>query len=300
MATKIKTTVKKSIVPKLDQYENCKKWFESKGFNFSPTRFGAAIKVNNKICNPVIDEEYISECETLNIDGDISYIKLPTTEELWQIIELQDLYEIYTQLKNEESDTLMDIFKKSLGGNKLFSEGSKTTARNFFFELKTASKFKKSNVEIFFDKTSDLVIQKEDCTYHIECKRIQTLNTLGKNIDKALEQFSRAAIEKSKRIISVDFSKAFLKKNPITTNKILSLEYINIKKEEFDKFINEEIDIENNYMQDISIFFAHLRFPAIIPPFNITSVNHFTLISHSNSSDCTDSILKLLHGSVGS
>ena len=302
MANIIKTTVKPTVITStLDRYSKCKEWFESNGFNFSATRYGIALKVNNKIMSPTIDEKYIKACITIKINNIENKIRIPTIEELWQIIELQDLYEIYTYLEDEKSDTLANTFKKSLGGSRLLSEESKTTARDFFFELKTASRFKKSNMEIYFDEKPDILVKKNECTYHIECKRIQSLHSLSKNIKKALDQFNEAGVEKSKRIISVDFSKYFFNEYPIDVNKIATMDIINAVKKEFDQFINVVIDEENKHIMDnISIFLAHIRFPAILLPFNIISVNHFTLIrSSSNGSDCAKSIAKLLHGSVG-
>jgi hypothetical protein len=219
------------------------------------------------------------------------------------ILELLDLLEVYIYLKNQVSQGLLSRIKKSLAGCILLSEEKKTYARDIFFELKIASKFKKSGFTINLEALADLSVSIEEYKYNIECKRVQSYASIDRNIEKAFEQLKKENQESEFGIISMDFSKIYyneIKKNG--ENAIISsVEEIDNARKTINEFFPQCIeDAHSAILDDIAFFIGHVRFPVIIPPYQITAINHFfTLISSNVDRTYTKSAMTALSKGVG-
>jgi hypothetical protein len=167
------------------------------------------------------------------------------------------------------------IFKRTLaqavnGPTLLAAERPQSSdARNRIFELAMAAQFRAAGFRPKFLEPADSIITVAGVTCSVECKRIQTENSLVENIEKAYSQIkhrlSQEASTNPRGLVAIDISKL------LNTNGTLYLSVIS------SDHLNEEI---NNYLRGflkenraklnkdlhprISAVLLYLRTPAVI------------------------------------
>lgn len=215
--------------------------------------------------------------------------KLLTVEELYRYSEAMDLLDTLNYIDREDiSDSFLDKLKKGINGSYLLrDESKKTTARDYFFEIKIATKFKKSGFEISFEPSSDVQVTIDEISYPIECKRPQNEKKI---VQKAEEAYKQLMEQEQKGIIALDLSKVFF--NEITPEHDLIFrtyddikKIINIFDESYSPLINNvNKNRKKDILDDVLFIICHFRFPCIIlEPYNIVIINHFFTIGPKNS-----------------
>jgi hypothetical protein len=139
-----------------DEYEKARKWLEKIGLCLEPTRISKLLNIT-KEWNHVDSKQY-------------------TSDEVWGILELDDIYRIYKGLEQVDIKGFSDQLKKTLSGSVYIKDEnvkcSSNKGRNYIFELYTASRFACSNFQIFFDSDADFNFKVGDYTFNVECKRV--------------------------------------------------------------------------------------------------------------------------------
>ena len=166
----------------------------------------------------------------------------------------------------------------------LLNENNKTDARNYFFELKIATFFKKKNFKINFTKDSDIQIVFNDTKYNVQCKRPQNEKKIIERLLHAYKQLSENT-NGIKGIIALDLSKVFFNEiTPVhnlvfeTNNDINTI--LKIFDEKYSLLVN---NIKFDILDNVAFIICHVRFPCIIlNPYQITTVNHFFTIKSKN------------------
>ena len=106
----------------------------------------------------------------------------PSWDKLWAYTELHDLVEIYENLGNLKSAKLLDLLKTVAKGPSLLREegnsGGSIHGRNFTFELYTASRLARAEFTTTFDTESDVNFICKDKLIHVECKRVNSPDSL--------------------------------------------------------------------------------------------------------------------------
>ncbi|MDN5069048.1 hypothetical protein [Aliarcobacter butzleri] len=247
-------------------------------------------------------ENLIEELKKFSDDNNLSKIRfakiievidtknkeLLTVDELYRYSEARDLLDTLNYLKEENTqEEFLFKMKKTISGCNLLNEKNKTEARNYFFELKIATFFKKKNFKINFTKDSDIQIVFNDTKYNVQCKRPQNEKKIIERVLHANKQLSENT-NGTKGIIALDLSKVFF--NEITPEHNLVFEtnndintIINLFDENYSLLVN---NIKFDILDNVAFIICHLRFPCIIlNPYQITIVNHFFTIKSKNATN---------------
>ena len=211
-----------------------------------------------------------------------------TVEELYIYSESMDLLDTLNYIEKEDiSDSFLDKLKKGINGNYLLlDESKKTTARDYFFEVKIATKFKKSGCKISFEPSSDVQIAINGISYPIECKRPQNEKKIVQKVEEAYRQLMK---QEQKGIIALDLSKVFFNEiTPVhdlifkTSDDIKKI--IDIFDESYSPLINNvNKNKKKDILDDVLFIICHFRCPCIIlEPYNIVTINHFFTIASKN------------------
>ncbi|EMR9628601.1 hypothetical protein WKN16_004654 [Vibrio parahaemolyticus] len=272
-----KNSTKKSgvISPELVQEVRC--WVEKNGLKFTNTRFHVAQKRLEQWCT----------------DG-----LIPSHEELWNIAELLDLCEIYTNLSSDQITE--PVFRDILAGSDYLKDEKKTRARDYFFECKVASRLKRAGFKLIDSKAHDVVTTKGGETYGAECKRAKSIKKLIENFDKAYGQLQPLESRKDNGMIFIDLSKMLYHEFIDNVDKpFLDPELFTKFRQEFDFLVKDELERVNlKKLHNIKICVVHFAFPGLIENYGLVKVSHF--VSYYAKSDAnTKEILNALHTSVG-
>jgi hypothetical protein len=153
------------------RYDEVKEWLESKGILINNKRFQRSRKLINKGYSGTLEDNH-------NI--------------LWAYIDLHDLFEIYSHLREIKSNGLIKTLKKITGGHELLSEeksdGGSGHGRNFTFELFTAARLARAGYQVTFNTLADINFIASGSQIHVECKRIKSHKNMEQNIKKAMSQ----------------------------------------------------------------------------------------------------------------
>ena len=211
--------------------------------------------------------------------------ELLTIDELYRYSEAMDLKDTLNYFKEENTqEEFLVKMKKTISGSNLLNENNKKDARNYFFELKIATFFKKKEFKINFTKDSDIQIVFNDTKYNVQCKRPQNEKKIIERVLHAYKQLSENT-NGIKGIIALDLSKVFFNEiTPVhnlvfeTNNDINTI--LKIFDENYSLLVN---NIKFDILDNVAFIICHVRFPCIIlNPYQITTVNHFFTIKSKN------------------
>ena len=228
---------------------------------------------------------------------DITNNGLLNVDELYRFSEAMDLIDTLNYFKEENTqEEFLVKMKKTISGCNLLNEKNKTEARNYFFELKIATLFKKKNFKINFTKDSDIQIVFNDTKYNVQCKRPQNEKKIIERVLHAYKQLSENT-NGIKGIIALDLSKVFFNEiTPVhnlvfeTNNDINTI--LKIFDENYSLLVN---NIKFDILDNVAFIICHLRFPCIIlNPYQITTVNHFFTIKSKNATEDIKSLISSL------
>lgn len=244
-------------------------------------------------------ENLIEELKKFSDDNNLSKIRfakiievidtknkeLLTVDELYRYSEARDLLDALNYLKEENTqEEFLFKIKKTISGCNLLNEKNKTEARNYFFELKIATFFKKKNFKINFTKDSDIQIVFNDTKYNVQCKRPQNEKKIIERVLHANKQLLENT-NGTKGIIALDLSKVFFNEITPVHNLVFETDNdINIIRNLFDENYSPLVNnIKFDILDNVAFIICHLRFPCIIlNPYQITIVNHFFIIKSKN------------------
>lgn len=212
-------------------------------------------------------------------------------------VEAIDLLDTLNYLKEENTQKeFLFKMKKTISGCHLLNNENKTEARNYFFELKIATFFKKKDFKVNFTKNSDVQILFNDTKYNIECKRPQNEKKIIERVLHANKQLSENTSE-TKGIIALDLSKVFFNEITPEHNLIFKTDNdITTIRDLFDANYSLLVNnIKFDILDNVAFIICHLRFPCIIlEPYKIMTVNHFfTIKSENSTSEVRDLISSL-------
>ena len=265
----------------LDVLQDLEKWITEMGLNYRNSRFGVAKRLMEKWHKT---------------------LEVPSHEELWLLCELYDLIELYNHFSKEKVDS--QKIRNIISGCNLLSDESDTTARNYFFEYKVASRFKRSGFKIIDDPTHDVVVEINGKKLFIECKRFKNYKKMSERIKYAYEiQLAKLEDRSQNGAIFLDFSRIVYQRfigetpQPWTNMDLLSK-----WRDSFDLEIKERLEKRHlNILNGVKMCAIHYRFPVLMERDGVNKLmnfNHFSTIT-SNKDDFTNTILESLTKSVG-
>ncbi|EPY2712604.1 hypothetical protein ACXA2G_003484, partial [Vibrio cholerae] len=277
----VKNKTKFTQACSLDSFRDVEKWIAEMGFNFRNSRFGVAKKV------------YEHWHETS---------KVPSHEELWSLCELMDLLELYNHFSKENVDSQM--IRRIMSGCNLLVDESDTTARNYLFEFKVASRFKRSGFTIIDDPDHDVVVEFEGNKLYIECKRFKNYKKMSERIKYAYEtQLAPVEDRCQQSAIFLDFSRVVYQKFINSTEQPWTdMDVLSEWRDSYDFMLKEMLEENHsNILSDVKMCVIYYTFPAFIELDGIPKLikfNHFATIT-ANEDNVTRTILNSLRGSVG-
>ncbi|AMH16039.1 hypothetical protein AL515_20190 [Citrobacter sp. FDAARGOS_156] len=185
METTISNTTKQNAI-EISDIEKVEKWLTEYGVNYNSTRFGKSSKVYKKWSS----------------DGQI-----PSFQELWAITELLDFCELYNSFSNS-SEIEKHFITKITKGADFLEDDNKNSARDFFFEAKVASRFKRAGFNVEINGEHDIISQNDIIRLGIECKRPRSEKKVIELVKYAFEkQLSKLEDRSSQGIICLDISR---------------------------------------------------------------------------------------------
>lgn len=278
MKSEIKNTTKTQIFD-IRILDKVGPWLKSMGIKYNATRFGASTKVFKKWS---------------------ADLKTPSFRELWGIAELMELCEFYNSFHSGEED-IKDLIHLIQRGSTTLEKSQSCSARDYSFELKVASRFKRAGFNIINDKSHDVIVEKDGKKLFLECKRPRKESTIVNNISYAYdEQFKDLANRQEQAILCIDLSnilydrfvKSFKEKGEenITTNK----EALEAFRDNYDRY-NKNFLEENasEIVHGVRMVILSYSFPVFMEKptgsgiITFQKFNHFTRIT--NFSDELDS-----------
>ncbi|ATV43310.1 hypothetical protein [Pectobacterium brasiliense] len=169
----------------LGKYKDVCTWFTGLGFNYAVTRYGVYLKNiqkinewskgNNIFCN-VKDEELVN------------FMKMILNSH----IEANEIIRVYNDIKKLNNNEYIEQIKKVISGHELRATVENDQARDFLFELSTASRFLRAGYSVSLTGECDIVVDLPDGTLlFVECKRVKSIKKLAKNIKVAAQQLDK-------------------------------------------------------------------------------------------------------------
>jgi hypothetical protein len=256
-------------------------WLKGMGIKYDKTRFGVSSRLYKK---------WFEGSET------------PTFRELWGICELIDLMEFYNSFHSSDED-IKSLFHSIKAGSTTLEKSQKCSARDFAFELKIASRFKRAGFKVINDKSHDVVVEKDHIKLYCECKRPRKEETIIERFHFAYDRQFKDIIKKSEQaVICIDlsnvlynvFTHSFKKRGSenILTNSTILEKY----RDDTDRYFKELLENEaTDAAHGVRMVILYYSFPAFLedPAGSGTArfikFNHFTRIT--NFVDETDSII---------
>lgn len=289
MTSKIKNTTKLHSFD-IKILDEVGPWLKSMGIKYNATRFGISSKILKK---------WSTDLQT------------PTFRELWGITELMDLCEFYKSFHSGTED-IQSLIHSIKGGSTTIEKSQKCYARDYAFELKIASRFKRAGFNIINEKSHDVVVEKDGAKLFLECKRPRKDTTIVNNISYAYyHQFKDLQNKPEQAILCIDLSNILYDRfvNSFTEK---GEENIITNKEALEAF-RDNYDRDNKYFLEKNAseivhgvrmvilsysFPIFMEYPSDSGILTFQKFNHFTRIT--NFSDEVDSIVsQALNQSVG-
>ncbi|WP_156897984.1 hypothetical protein [Delftia sp. HK171] len=214
---------------------------------------------------------YKSLKEFNSINAIIKKYEKLNSYQIWMMSELSEISTIINALSDFDNKDYKSNLIDAVNGVPFINEektNGNNIARNKIFELNVAAKLKKSGFGVVLGNTKedgsiDVSASSGENDFFIECKRIQTIESLTRNIKKAISQLNLKRIEKNKSIVALDFTKVFWKEyldngNKIPNGEVEARKILEIAENSYYKILTEE------YMMDLNkvlLFLCHIRIP---------------------------------------
>jgi len=182
---------------KLEKIELACKWLQSLGINTSKSRL---LTYKNYY------EEYLSKSSTFNDD----YKKLAYF--LRMIREAEEIIWIFEGFRSDQNPESIRIIKESIGGTVFSStDAPHNNSRDFLFELRIASYYRRAGFEAMIGTKSDVIVQNHNQTIYVECKRLKSIKKVEVRLKEAARQLDKRYKEHSNKsepfgICAVDLS----------------------------------------------------------------------------------------------
>lgn len=162
-----------------DLYREACTWFSLLGFKWAETRYG--IYEN-------IFENFISIAES----GNRSSFSIENKRAFDNAyLEANEIIRVYTDLQGTNTNQFLEQLEKVLSGQEVRGLVDNDQARDFLFELSTASRFLRANYEVVLSSICDVVVTLPESKLYIECKRIKSPTNIVKNVKKATKQIKK-------------------------------------------------------------------------------------------------------------
>lgn len=175
----------------LSNYEEVCAWFDSLGFRFAITRYGIYHKNIQKLSRLSDGEKIFDNITNENLDKSIR-------ELLNSHIEANEIIRIYNDIRKLDSQGYLDQIKKVISGQEFRATSDSDPARDFLFELSTASRFLRAGYNVSLKSVCDIIVDLPDGRQlFVECKRIKSLKKLSKNVKMANQQIVRRVKDSS-------------------------------------------------------------------------------------------------------
>lgn len=171
---------------------------------------------------------YESIKEFLYINEIIKRHEKLSSSQIWMMSELSEINTIIDALSDFDSEDYKSNFIDAVNGVRSIDEektDGNNIARNKIFELNVAARLKKAGFCVVLGNTKedgsiDVSASSGESDFFIECKRIQNIESLKRNIKKAIFQLNLKNIPKEKSIVALDFTKVFFETYVNNENKI--------------------------------------------------------------------------------
>jgi len=158
--------------------ETCE-WFSSIGFEWADTRYG-------------IYENHFAKFEELAELKGASSVDIEIKHAFDNAyLEANEIVRVYSDLRQFEHTQFYEQLRKALSGQEYRGRVDNDQARDFLFELSTATRFLRAGCEVELSEVCDIVAEIPEGTIFIECKRMKSVNKIAKNIKKASEQIKK-------------------------------------------------------------------------------------------------------------
>jgi len=171
-------TNKEELAKRLAKYEDTLKKLRELGLNVNPSRL----------------KKYVAPYKKLISNWGAETIREIITNKSYAsaLFEIHQVIEIGEKLLEFEDHDLTASLRKIISGGELYSVDSKKDktnhSRNFSFELFMARYFKRAGYQLNFNTIADINAIDDIDSIFIECKRPANVETVGRNIEKALKQ----------------------------------------------------------------------------------------------------------------
>jgi hypothetical protein len=169
----------------LEKYNEVCSWFSSMGFKYASTRYGIYQKNLQKMNSWSKGENIFDLVEDEN--------KIPLIKSLLNShIEANEIIRVYNDLSVLNDQEFQDQINKVISGQEYRGLVDNDQARDFLFELSTASRFIRAGYNVSLKGICDIVVELPDGkSLFVECKRIKSIKKLAKNIKIANQQIDR-------------------------------------------------------------------------------------------------------------
>lgn len=290
MSDEIKNTTKHHAYDTND-LDKLGPWLNDMGIKYNATRYGTSTKIFKK---------WIENGNT------------PSFRELWGINELFELMEFYYSFNPPSEDTkkLLHLIK---AGDSVLEKSKTSSARDYAFELKVASRFKRAGFEIINDNSHDVVAKKDEVKLYIECKRPRNEKRVIERMRNAYDrQFTDVNNKLEQAIICLDlsnilyedFTNSFRDRGSenISTNMDFLSKYRDATDLRFKRMIESKAPDIAYGCRMIILFYS---FPVFLETSPSSGIEHFVQFNHFsrlvNRKDNIDEIISVaLKSSLGS
>lgn len=134
---------------------------------------------------------------------------------MFEVHDFMSIYKAFEKVPVQQLTTIIEKLRKGVNGPIAASEETPdaTTDRNFIFEVTIAAKAHRPNdgIEAILDASSDTGINLNGRKLWVECKRVTSVNGIGKNVRKAFSQLETVLAQEAdsdhRGIVALDVSK---------------------------------------------------------------------------------------------
>ncbi|MEY0835832.1 hypothetical protein AB7238_06315 [Providencia alcalifaciens] len=242
-------------------------WLNEMNIKYNATRFGLSAKIYRKW----VDEPS----------------KIPTFRELWGIAELFDLVEFH-KLFYSEGEGYLEKINLIKSGSATLEKSQENSARDYAFELKIASRFKRAGFSIINDNSHDVVVENDSTRLFIECKRPRKCETLIDLIRYAFDKQLADVTDKSEQgVICVDLSN-IIYNEIIDTFKpnddgifFLTSQQLTKYRDDTDRFFRDMIyEQARDIATGVRMIILFYSFPVMVEVGNNTGIGRFQKFNH--------------------
>ncbi|MCA0901467.1 hypothetical protein [Microbulbifer agarilyticus] len=184
----------------ISMYEVVCDWFDKLGFSYTRNRYGIYKKYLHDFQSMVSNKSFPKDREGLinfKRGFDNAYV------------EVHEIIRAYNGLKSIDSKEFHDQIKKVASGHEFRANSENDQARDFLFELTTASRFVKAGYRVSLTGICDIVVDlASGGMLFVECKRIKSIKKIGVNVKKANKQIAKrinfARTSKVKGLVAIN------------------------------------------------------------------------------------------------